>query len=109
MLACARFVTFHLVCFGWILFRSGEFATASLVGERLLSGTFPAALPEWPAVAAIALGIGGQYLPEHWFTAARRGVQSLTPVLRGACAGTCVMLIEAAGPVGIAPFIYFQF
>lgn len=108
-LAIARLLTFHLICFGWILFRSGDFATAALVIDRLSSATLPVTLPAWPVLAAIALGIGGQYLPENWFDAVRCGVQSMPPVLRGACAGGCVMLIEAAGPVGVAPFIYFQF
>ena len=108
-LGLARLLTFHLVCIGWILFRAVDFDTALLVSKQLFSDS-PSPNPPNPLLLlAIAVGIFGQHLPENWQSLIERGATALPPLLRGALAGACVMLVEVAGPVGVAPFIYFQF
>ena len=108
-LGLARLLTFHLVCVGWILFRAGDFDTVLLIGEQMLSNAASHTTPNGLVILAIVVGIFGQYLPENWPSRLEHFMSSIPPLLRGALAGTCVMLIEVAGPVGVAPFIYFQF
>ena len=108
----ARLVTFHVVCLAWIFFRADSF------GDRL-GHARPGLFTGWgeasPLVTggvllAIAVGIGSQYLPAR-FPTRRDGA------LRRACrcSGQAVvlalalMLTNAMGPEGVAPFIYFQF
>lgn len=108
-LGLARLLTFHLVCVGWILFRAGDFDTVLLIGEQMLSNAASHTTPNGLVILAIVVGIFGQYLPENWPSRLEYFMSAVPPLLRGALAGTCVMLIEVAGPVGVAPFIYFQF
>ena len=108
-LGMARLLTFHLVCIGWILFRASDFETALSVGEQILSGATTTNTLNSFVLQAIVLGIFGQYLPENWHKRLVTFFTSTPPLLRGALAGAGVMLIEVAGPVGVAPFIYFQF
>ena len=59
-----RLVTFHVVCFAWIFFRSETFGVA----WDMITGLFtrwgqPSPLVTGPVLLAIAVGIGSQYLP----------------------------------------------
>ena len=105
-----RFATFHVVCFAWIFFRSDSFADAWEVIVRLFTAWGePSPLVTGSVLAAIAVGIGSQYLPTRfplglmaWFS--RLPVPAQAVVLSVALLGT-----HTLGPEGVAPFIYFQF
>jgi hypothetical protein len=60
-------------------------------------------------VAALVVGLLGQYAPRMW----RRGLEAtmsrLPAVANGALLAVGVCVIELLGPTGVAPFIYFQF
>ena len=59
-----RFVTFQVVCFAWIFFRSDSFADAWDLIQRLFTAWGqPSPLVTWGVLAAILVGIGSQYLP----------------------------------------------
>ena len=61
-----RFVTFQVVCFAWIFFRSDSFADAwDLIVRLFTAWGEPSPLVTWGVVAAIAVGIGSQYLPRR--------------------------------------------
>jgi alginate O-acetyltransferase complex protein AlgI len=105
-----RFVTFQIVCFAWIFFRSDSFSTA----WDMITGLFTRWGEASPLVTAgvllaIAVGIGSQYLP------ARVPRMIMAQFGRLPIAGQAVvlafglMVIQAMGPEGVAPFIYFQF
>jgi D-alanyl-lipoteichoic acid acyltransferase DltB (MBOAT superfamily) len=86
-----RFVTFQVVCFAWIFFRSDSFSDA------------------WELLVAIAVGIGSQYLPSRfplrvmaWFSRLPVPAQAIVLAL-------ALLVTHAMGPEGVAPFIYFQF
>ena len=58
-----RILTFHIVCFAWIFFRSGSFARAGEVIERLFTAWGqPSPLVTTSVVLAILVGILGQYV-----------------------------------------------
>jgi alginate O-acetyltransferase complex protein AlgI len=103
-----RVVTFHLVCFGWVFFRASSFGNAVEVLGRLTDVGPVAALT--PAVLLlIAIGIGFQYVPKALGTRLEERLAQPRPVLAGLVGAVGLLVIDALGPQGIAPFIYFQF
>ena len=106
----ARIVTFNIVCLAWIFFRSESLTDAFDVLTQLFTAwDVPSALVTVPVLAAIAFGIGAQYIPRH-VNAAAMAVFSRLPVpAQGAAVGVALTLIVTLGPSGVAPFIYFQF
>ena len=60
-------------------------------------------------VALIALGLAGQFTPDALFERAAGALARLPAWGLGAAAGIAVATINALGPEGVAPFIYFRF
>src|SRR3954463_887845 len=105
-----RILTFNVVCFAWIFFRSGSFGRAGEVIERLFTaGGGPSPLVTSSVVLAILVGIGGQYVRPGAVVAVFRGFGRLPLPAQAAAVGLCLMLINTLGPEGVAPFIYFRF
>ncbi|MBU1346294.1 MAG: MBOAT family protein [Alphaproteobacteria bacterium] len=101
-------ITFHIVCLGWILFRSETFPMAMEVLNGL--GRFEAATLVTPFL--LTLIVGG--LAMHWLPP--RAVEGMATWLKpapsltmGLLIGAAILLVEAVRPDGVAPFIYFQF
>jgi alginate O-acetyltransferase complex protein AlgI len=107
--ALQRVATFHIVCLGWIFFRAGSFATAFAMLRGLVTQWGAAPLVTLPVLAAIALGIGVQYLPHEPAERLMVGFSRLKPAAQGIVLGAALLLITTMGPQGVAPFIYFQF
>jgi D-alanyl-lipoteichoic acid acyltransferase DltB (MBOAT superfamily) len=108
--AIDRLVTFHIVCLAWVFFRADSFSNASAVLGRLFfhwGGGAPLVTP-W-VLAAIAVGIGSQYVPGRAFARAMSEFSRLSPVIQGATLGVGLLVINVLGPRGVAPFIYFKF
>ena len=106
----ATLVVFHFVCLAWIFFRAEDFAMARLYIGGLGSGWSGGLQQAGPfAVALIALGMAGQFTPDALFerTAAAFGRLPVWGI--GVTAGIVVAAINALGPEGVAPFIYFRF
>jgi alginate O-acetyltransferase complex protein AlgI len=103
------FITFHLIVFGWILFRAQGL---DLVGD-FLSALFnwePATLWSVPVVAAVLIVIGTQLLPPRPLDALRVRVERFGPVPLGATLAVVILLVAATVPSqGVPPFIYFRF
>ncbi|HSL24966.1 MAG TPA: MBOAT family protein [Acidimicrobiia bacterium] len=103
-----RLLVFHFVCLGWVLFRSDSVATAATVLSRLSDwGPAPAVTPT--VLALIAGGIGVQYLPASLRLQVRAGFARLRPLAMAGALGGFLLILDALGPEGVAPFIYFQF
>jgi D-alanyl-lipoteichoic acid acyltransferase DltB (MBOAT superfamily) len=103
------FVTFNLIVFGWILFRSQDL---SLVGDYVaaLTRSGPATLYSVPVVGAILLVIGLQLLPERPMEGIELRIGRLRPLLMGAALAVVVLIVGATVPSqGVPPFIYFRF
>lgn len=104
--AIATLVTFHLVCLGWIFFRSPDLAHAWTM-IRALGGGWSAASVADGTLLWIPLLLAVEGL--------RRGrshpldlARSPAPVRWAAC-GLLVLAIVLFGRVDVVPFIYFQF
>src|SRR5919201_6860716 len=105
-----RFVTFHVVCFGWIFFRSASFSRAGDVIERLFTAWGrPSPLVTTSVVLAIAVGILGQYLPTRAVGVMLERFQRWPLVAQATAVAAGLVLVDARGPQGVAPFIYFRF
>lgn len=107
-------ITFHVVCLAWVFFRAETFTTALSLLGRLVTGwtTAPAldpSVPIWWLPLAIVLPLAVQLVPgdvgERFMALfSRRGV-----AFQGLALAAFLMVVETLGPVGVAPFIYFQF
>ena len=104
-----RLVTFHVVCLGWVFFRSDSFHTAALMLWRLLTAWGSARLVSPLVLLTIAFGVGIQYVPKRVPDVAQVAFSRLAPVLQGALLAMALYAITTLAPQGVAPFIYFQF
>ena len=105
-----RFVTFNLVSFAWIFFRSSSLSTAWEMIRRLVT--------EWgggidavtiPILLAIAVGIGAQYVTRPAVDRVLAGFSRLAPAAQGGVLAVALLAIDALANEGVAAFIYFQF
>jgi D-alanyl-lipoteichoic acid acyltransferase DltB (MBOAT superfamily) len=102
-------VTFNLVVFGWILFRS---QSLRVVGTLLSRLTVVSAPTLWtvPVLLAIIATVGLQLLPPDWVERLQVRVESARPVLLGASLAVVIAFVGATVPSqGVPPFIYFRF
>lgn len=105
----AGLAVFHFVCLAWLFFRADDFQTALLYLQGMAQGT-----PGSSQLTPFTLGLLGISLSLH---VVPRDIQGRlgaglanTPIwLLGTACGLVIACISAAGPEGVAPFIYFQF
>ena len=102
-------VTFHLVCLAWVFFRAPTVGVAFNVLARL-AHPGPVPLATAGILAAIALGMVLQYVPEDVHNRVRAGFAGLPWSAQGLTAGLLLVAVGAAvGEQGVAPFLYFSF
>jgi alginate O-acetyltransferase complex protein AlgI len=106
----ATLIVFHFVCLAWIFFRAEDFAVASLYIAGLASGWGEGVQQAGPfVVGLIAIGLAGQFAPDALFDRVALAFARVPSWGLGAIAGIVVAMINALGPEGVAPFIYFRF
>jgi hypothetical protein len=101
-----RVLTFHLVCFGWVLFRAGTVEKAGAFLAALAHPGFDPTGPAKEALAALALAVLAHGLwrapaLRHWHT-------GWPPALQGVGYAVLVVLVFLFSPAS-ERFIYFQF
>ena len=104
-----RLVTFHVVCLGWILFRSDSLASAGELVVGLARWNTPANLVTPTVVAAVALALLYQLAPRSISGSVTTLFARLGPVPQGALIGAGLAGITYLGPSGVPPFIYYRF
>jgi alginate O-acetyltransferase complex protein AlgI len=103
-------IVFHLVCFAWIFFRAEDFTVASVFIRGLRSGWNEPMQQAQPAmIGLIVIGMAGQFLPPGSFERVGVALARVPYWGLGAATGIILAAINALGPEGIAPFIYFRF
>ncbi|MBA2642346.1 MAG: MBOAT family protein [Actinobacteria bacterium] len=108
--AWQRFATFHVVCFAWIFFRSDSFADAWEIIVRLFTAWGePSPLVTGGVLAAMAVGIGSQYLPTRFPLGLMARFSRLPVPAQAVVLSVALLGTHTLGPEGVAPFIYFQF
>ncbi len=101
--------TFHFVCLGWVLFRATSARTALDVLRALGTGWTVGPWLRVARVLALMCGIAGQAVPEEALVRVRQFFARLPLPAQGLALALALLAIEALGPAGIPPFIYFQF
>ena len=112
--AAGIFLTFNIVCLGWLMFRAESMQTVSLMLHQIFENFNAAMIPQvvtgYAAVfALIAAGYVLHLLPSAVDAVAQRIVVHAPLVLQVLMAAAmiwCVMQIKSSD---IQPFIYFQF
>jgi D-alanyl-lipoteichoic acid acyltransferase DltB (MBOAT superfamily) len=107
-----RFVTFNLVCFAWVFFRSESLENAFEMLGRLVNPSYwfdASPLITVGVLLAIAVGLAEQYIPRAAWSRAMARFSYLAPVLQGVVLGLALLVTNTMGPSGVAPFIYFRF
>jgi len=103
------FLTFNVVCLAWVFFRSQSIGGAFDVLWQLVVGHGPNPGVTALLVFVVVASIVSQFVPERY--PERVGVLfgRLAPVLQIAALALGLLVVDALGPEGVAPFIYFQF
>ncbi len=103
------FVTFNLVTFAWILFRSPSLSLFWDFMSRLTVSGSPT-LWSVPVIAAIVVVVGTQLLPRAPVERAQLRLERMQPlVLAGLLALTIIIVGASVPSQGVPPFIYFRF
>ena len=102
-------VTFHIVCVGWVFFRSVDL-------ERAIE-VFGAFGGSWTSAPRLSLGVGLLLLvgmatqltapgrADRWWERA----SELPVVVQALGITAAILAFDVLGPAGVAPFIYFAF
>jgi alginate O-acetyltransferase complex protein AlgI len=105
-----RLAVFNFVCFAWIFFRATSFENAGQMIEQLFTNWgAPSPAITTGVVAAILFGLGVQLIPGRALAIATAAFSRLHPGFQALTMGVALMVTDALGPEGVAPFIYFQF
>ena len=102
-------ITFHLVVFGWILFRAQSLDQAGSFISRLFA---PGSATLWsaPVIVAIVVVIGLQLLPAKGVEGFQIRLERRKPVVIAIGLAILILYVGATVPSqGVAPFIYFRF
>jgi len=92
-----------------VFFRAPNFSDATDVIGRLFSGGGSATLITPLLIIVVIAMLASQFVPERVPAQVTEKFAQLAPVLQILALGAGMVLIDALGPEGIAPFIYFQF
>lgn len=100
-------LTFHVVALGWVFFRADSVGAALEMLRSLFTwGPMRFGL----AVPLVILGtLVIQVLPADSTDRVRTWFATLRPVFQAVVLGVVLLLVDALGPVGVPPFIYFRF
>jgi alginate O-acetyltransferase complex protein AlgI len=102
-------ITFHLVVFGWILFRAQSLDQAGTFIARLFA---PGSATLWsaPVILGVVVVIGLQLLPSRGVENFQIRLERLQPVVIAVGLAILILYVGATVPSqGVAPFIYFRF
>ena len=102
-------LTFNLICFAWVFFRAPSLAERASTCSASCSRGGASALVTPLLIVTIVAMLASQFVPPRVPRAGRGRFARLAPVLQIGALAVGLVLVDALGPEGIAPFIYFQF
>jgi len=101
--------TFHVVCFAWIFFRAESLSKSVDVLTAIFLSSGGNEVPSFAAITLVAAALAMQFFPRMLSEKTDATFDRCNVVTQGLIFGLGVLLIDALGPDGVAPFIYFQF
>jgi alginate O-acetyltransferase complex protein AlgI len=103
-------VTFNVVCLAWIFFRSSSVHVAfDMIRQLFVAWGDPSPLVTPLVLLTVAAMLASQFVPERFPAKVQLMFSRTAPVVQGVILAGCFFLIDALGPTGVPPFIYFQF
>jgi len=103
------FFTFHLVCAGWVFFRSVDLDRAFEVFAALGNSWTSAPSMNWGIASVLLIGVLIQTCKVGTFDRFWDHFTTLPAIVQGISVAVAVVGMDLLGPDGVAPFIYFQF
>ncbi len=103
------FLTFQVICLAWVFFRAPDFSDALAVLGRLFHGGGSSSLVTPLLMATVVAMLASQFVPPRIPERVTEVFGRMAPALQLVALGVGLVLIDALGPAGIAPFIYYQF
>jgi hypothetical protein len=93
----------------WVFFRATSFENALDVLDRLVSSGGATTLVTPLLIVTVLAMLASQFVPPEVPRRAEVAFARLAPVVQIGLLAIGLVLVNALGPEGIAPFIYFQF
>lgn len=106
--AAKVFMTFNLICFGWLMFRSPDMATFTAFLKRLVLWPDHRMQFSWMFLAALAAGFVTHFTPRGvkvWI----EGIYLSSPAFFQGLSYAAALVVFTAFSAQEVPFIYFQF
>ncbi len=107
--AAGWFVTFHIFTLAAVFFRSPDIGVAAAYFERMFSMADGVELFTPFLLLLTAGSVAVQFLPGNTIERTAERLRDASALSLGLLLGFGLILIEYAGPEGVAPFVYFQF
>jgi D-alanyl-lipoteichoic acid acyltransferase DltB (MBOAT superfamily) len=105
----ATLFVFHVVCLAWVFFRADSFDTVMIYLGAMARLTPGVAQATPFTLGLIVLGLAMHFVPGDFSRRLALRLAAWPAWALAAGAGLGVTCIDALGPDGVAPFIYFQF
>ena len=110
----AILLTFHFVCFGWLLFRNPTFDVSWVQFQQIVGDFHPELFWQvitgyWEVFAIIAFGYVTHFLPDRWQEAFIGVLKRGGVVLCALAIAVVIYIVIQVKSSEIQPFIYFQF
>lgn len=107
-------VTFHVVCFGWILFRAESMQAVGELTRQIAFNFHPEVFPQFIAgykgvCLLMVIGFVLHFMPKSAERYACGLVTRSPLVLQAAMGAAVIFLVVQMRSAGVQPFIYFQF
>lgn len=106
--------TFHLVCIGWVFFRSSNLADALKMLQQIAQGINLSLLPQFilaykPVVFLVAMGYALHFVPKKYENRISSILAEQPLYVKAIIVSLLLFLLVQVRSSDILPFIYFQF
>lgn len=107
-------ITFHVVCFGWILFRADSMKTVGEMLTQIFTSFHPEVFPQFVAgykgvFALMVIGYVLHFMPKR-AEDVLQGIVTRSPLLvQAVMLVIMIFIVVQFRSAGVQPFIYFQF
>jgi len=105
----AVLATFHVVCAGWIYFRSRTFQDAAAFFSQLATLTTYHPNLHWLALAVLAVGMLTHWMPKRLYLGLRQAFVQAPFFVQGVVLLAAALVLREMASAEAVPFVYFQF
>ena len=104
-----RVLVFHFVCICWVFFRAPDLPTALVFFKSFFTGAAGTGLITPFTALLLLCGLVLHFLPPGLVHFAGKLTSGIPAVFQGLLLGASLVVLYILSPMGVAPFIYFQF